>query len=198
MGKRRDRVSPYNTSLSMPPPRGGGGVGACGPKKPWKLGPFRRGQWLSLDPPCGSVIEYNVCIVYGVFYLLRCPNFFVQRERWRIDFLCILGKGFILFGYSGLLIFDGKKKQNFAGFSGANSQKNRPISQDFRGRKVKLRWKIVWFRGILAEKVKFRRIFRGKFLEKSANFTGNFGGNFAKKQSVKNSRFHWIFLGKFR
>ena len=179
----------------MPPPLGwGGGVGACGPKKPWKLGPFRRGQWLSLDPPCGSVIEYNVCIVYGVFYLLRCPNFFVQRERWRIDFLCILGKGFILCGYSGLLIFHGKKSKISRDFQG---QIRRKIGH-FRGRKVKLRRKIVWFRGILAEKVKFRRIFRGKFLEKSANFTGNFGGNFAKKQSVKNSWFHWIFLGKFR
>ena len=30
--------------------------------------------------------------------------------------------------FSGLLIFRGKKKQNFAGFSGANSRKNRPIS----------------------------------------------------------------------
>ena len=28
-----------------------------------------------------------------------------------------------------------KKKQNFAGFSGANSRKNRPISRDFRGKK---------------------------------------------------------------
>ena len=28
-----------------------------------------------------------------------------------------------------------KKKQNFAGFSGANSRKNRPISRDFRGEK---------------------------------------------------------------
>ena len=48
-----------------------------------------------------------------------------------------------------------KKKQNFAGFSGANSRKNRPIS-----------WEI-W------------------------------GENFAKKQSVKNSRFRWIFLANF-
>ena len=31
---------------------------------------------------------------------------------------------------SGLLIFCGKKKQNFAGFSGANSRKNRPISRE--------------------------------------------------------------------
>ena len=66
-----------------------------------------------------------------------------------------------------------KKRQNFAGFSGANSRKNwpisreksqnslknRPISWDFRGRKVKIRRKIGRFRRILAEKVKFRRIF---------------------------------------
>ena len=32
-----------------------------------------------------------------------------------------------------------KKKQNFAGFSGANSRKNRPISRDFRWKKVKIR-----------------------------------------------------------
>ena len=59
-----------------------------------------------------------------------------------------------------------KKKQNFAGFSGANSRKNRPIAReksknsrnnrpisgDFRGRKLKIRRKIGPFRGILAEK----------------------------------------------
>ena len=48
-----------------------------------------------------------------------------------------------------------KKKQDFAGFSGANSRKNRPISREISG------------------------------------------GNFAKKQSVKNSRFRWIFLANF-
>ena len=39
-----------------------------------------------------------------------------------------------------------KKKQNFAGFSGANSRKNRPISRDFRGKKVKICGKIGQFR----------------------------------------------------
>ena len=76
-----------------------------------------------------------------------------------------------------------EKSDDFAGFSqekSQNSQKNRPISRDFSGKKVN-----------------FRRIFRGKFLEKSADFTGNFGGNFAQKQSVKNSPFGWIFFGKF-
>ena len=49
-----------------------------------------------------------------------------------------------------------KKKQNFAGFSGANSRKNRLISRDFRGKKVKIRGTIGRFRGIFAgEKSKF-------------------------------------------
>ena len=86
-------------------------------------------------------------------------------------------------------IFAGKKSKfveksaDFVGFSREKSQilqKNQPISRDFSGRKVN-----------------FRRIFMGKFLEKLADFRGNFGGNFAKKQSVKNSRFCWIFFGKF-
>ena len=117
---------------------------------------------------------------------------------------------------SGLLIFRGKKRQNFAGFSGANSQKNGPISRDFCGKKVKIRGKSADFTrfsreksqkfaeksadfaGFQWKKIKFQRTFRDKFLEKSADFTGNFRGNFAKKQSVKNSRFRWIFFGKFR
>ena len=45
-----------------------------------------------------------------------------------------------------------KKKQNFAGFSGANSRKNRPISWDFRRKKVKIRGKIGRFLGFLQEK----------------------------------------------
>ena len=72
-----------------------------------------------------------------------------------------------------------KKKQNFAGFSGANSQKNRPISRDFSGKKSNYEG----FSG--ANSKKNRPISR----EIS-------GGNFAKKQSVKNSRFRWIFLGQ--
>ena len=49
-----------------------------------------------------------------------------------------------------------KKNEKFAGFSGANSQKNRPISWDFRRKKVKIRGKIGRFRGILAEKIRFK------------------------------------------
>ena len=58
-----------------------------------------------------------------------------------------------------------KKKQNFAGFSGANSRKNRPISRDFRGKKVKIRGTIGQFRAIFA-------VEKSKFAEKTAHFAG--------------------------
>ena len=96
--------------------------------------------------------------------------------------------------YTGLLIFRGKKRK---------------ISRDFQRQ---IRGKIGRFRGIFAGK-------KSKFAEKSADFPGfsgksqilkDFhgqknrpisreisGGNFAKKQSVKNSRFRWIFLANF-
>ena len=58
-----------------------------------------------------------------------------------------------------------KKKQNFAGFSGANSRKNRPISRDFRWKKVKIGGTIGRFRAIFAGE-------KSKFAEKSAHFAG--------------------------
>ena len=68
-----------------------------------------------------------------------------------------------------------KKKQNFAGFSGANSRKNWPISRDFRGKKVKIRWKIGRFLVFFQEKSQnsqknrpISRDFRGK----KSNFEG--------------------------
>ena len=93
-----------------------------------------------------------------------------------------------------------KKKQNFAGFSGANSRKNRPISRDFRGEnKSKFAKKSADFAGVYRQKVKFRRIFRGKFAEKSADFTGNFGGKLRqetinKKQPISLDFFWQISL----
>ena len=77
-----------------------------------------------------------------------------------------------------------KKKENFAGFSEANSQKNRPISRekspnlwknrpiprDFRGRKVKIRRKTIWFRRILAEKSQISKDFQGQILRKIDRF----------------------------
>ena len=89
--------------------------------------------------------------------------------------------------------------QNFAGFSGANSRKNRPISRDFRGKKVKIRSKIGRFRGILVQKSEISKDFRGKFLEKSADFMGNFGGKLhqetiSKKQPISLDFFWQISL----
>ena len=66
-----------------------------------------------------------------------------------------------------------KKKQNFTGFSWANSRKNWPISWDFCGKKDKIRGKIGRFRG---EKVKIHgKIgrFSGISWEKSQNSQKN-------------------------
>ena len=86
----------------------------------------------------------------------------------------------------------------FAGFSGANSRKNRPILRDFRGRKIKIPRKIRQFRGILAEKSQISKDFRGKFLKKSADFTGNFGGKLRQETISQKQLILWIFFGKFR
>ena len=87
-----------------------------------------------------------------------------------------------------------EKKQNFAGFSGANLRKNQPISQDFRGKKVKILAKIGQFCGIFARE-------KSKFAEKSADFA-----RLAKKSQIskdfqgqvlrKIGRFHRKFRGK--
>ena len=72
-----------------------------------------------------------------------------------------------------------KKKPNFAGFSrekSQNSRKNRPISRDFRGRKVKIHRKIGPFRGILAENSQFSKDFQGQILRKIGRFHGKFQG----------------------
>ena len=99
--------------------------------------------------------------------------------------------------YTGLLIFCGKKAK-FRGIFGANSWKNRPISRDFRRRKVKIRRKIGRFRGILAEKSQISKDFRGKFLEKSADFTGNFWGKLLQETISKKQPISLDFFGKFR
>ena len=69
-----------------------------------------------------------------------------------------------------------KKNQNFAGFSGANSRKNQPISRDFRKRKVKIRRKIGQFCGILVEKSQISKDFQGQILRKIGRFHGKFQG----------------------
>ena len=96
---------------------------------------------------------------------------------------------------SGLLIFRGKKSKILRDFQGQirgiigrfrgrkvkNLQKSRPISRDFSGKKSN-------FKG-----------FSGANSQKNRPLSREIsGGNFAKKQSVKNSRFGWIFFGKFR
>ena len=79
-------------------------------------------------------------------------------------------------------IFRGKfaeKSADFAGFSrekSQNSWKNRPISRDFRGRKVKIRRKIGRFRGILVEKSQILKDFQGQILRKIGQFHGKFRG----------------------
>ena len=69
-----------------------------------------------------------------------------------------------------------KKKQNFAGFSGSNSRKNRPISRDFPGKKVKIRGKIGRFRGISAKKSQIWEDFQGRILRKIGRFHSKFRG----------------------
>ena len=63
----------------------------------------------------------------------------------------------------------------------ANSRKNRPVSRDFRGEKVKIRGKIGRFRRIFAgEKSKFAEKigqFRGILAEKRSIFQGFSGAN---------------------
>ena len=79
-------------------------------------------------------------------------------------------------------IFRGKfaeKSADFAGLSrekSQNSRKNRPISQDFRRTRVKIRRKIGRFRGILAEKSKITKDFQGQILRKIGRFHGKFRG----------------------
>ena len=101
-----------------------------------------------------------------------------------------------------------EKKQNFAGFSGANSRKNQPISRDFRGKKsqnlrksqpislekVKIRGKIGRFCGVLAGKSQISKDFRGKFIEKSADFKGNFRGKLRQETISKKQPISLVFF----
>ena len=120
----------------------------------------------------------------------------------------------IIVKHTGLLIFCGKKAKfrgifrgkfveksaDFVGFSREKSQKlrkNRPISLEkvricgkigqCQGRKVKIRRKIGWFRGILAGKSQISKDFRGKFIEKSADFKGKFSGKLCQETISKNN-----------
>ena len=104
----------------------------------------------------------------------------------------------IIFVYSRASDISRKKKQHFAGFSGANSRKIRPISRDFRGRKVKIRRKIGRFREILGGKSQISKDFQGQILRKSADFTGNFGGKLRQETiSKKTADFAGFFWANF-
>ena len=100
--------------------------------------------------------------------MTKCFPQLVSKQYRHKYITCRLCKGTVAgkvgFHYKQIRASDilRKKKQNFAGFSGANSRKNRPISRDFRGKKVKIRRKIGPFRGILAEKSQFSKDFQGK------------------------------------
>ena len=120
------------------------------------------------------------------------------------------------FKKSGLLIFRGKKSKISRDFQGQIRGKIDRFRGIFAGKKSKFAAqsadfgrfsrersqnsrKIGPFRGILVEKSQFSKDFQGQILRKIGRFHGKFrGGNFAKKQSVKISRFRWIFFGKFR
>ena len=77
-----------------------------------------------------------------------------------------------------------KKKQNFAGFLGTNSRKNRLILRDFHGTKVKICEKSANF----AWK-------KSKLVEKSANFAG-FSQEKSQDSERKINRFCWILAEK--
>ena len=98
-----------------------------------------------------------------------------------VGILCLCCKLYhgIFFLCQGFWYF-AEKKQNFVGFSGANSRKNRPISRDFRGKKVKIRGTIGQFRAIFeGEKSKFEknRPISRDFSGKKSIFEGFSGAN---------------------
>ena len=111
---------------------------------------------------------------------------------------------------SGLLIFRGKKREISRDFQGQIRGKIGRFRGIFAGRKSKFAEKSAdsWyfcrkkskfveksadFAGFSRKNVKFRRIFRGKFLENRPISREISGEN-----KNKNSRFRWIFGGKFR
>ena len=113
--------------------------------------------------------------------------------------------------YTGLLIFRGKKSKISRDFQGQIRGKINRFRGIFAGKKSKFAEKSADFRDFRGEKSqnsrKNRPISRD-FSAKKSNFEGFSGAkswknrpisreisgkNFAKKQSVKNSRFRWIF-----
>ena len=114
----------------------------------------------------------------------------------------------IIVKHTGLLIFCGKKAKFRGIFRGKFAEKSADFagkSQKLRknwlillekvrirgkigrchGRKVKIRRKIGRFRGILAGKSQISKDFRGKFIEKSADFKGKFSGKLCQETISK-------------
>ena len=110
-----------------------------------------------------------------------------ENKTWTKDKILLSHNIYIKQGFW----YFAEKKENFAGFSGANSR-------DFQGKKVKIRFKIGWFRGkkvkicgkigrfrgILAEKSQISKDFRGQILRK----IGRFHGKFRRETSSRNNQ----------
>ena len=88
-----------------------------------------------------------------------------------------------------MLDFQGQIRGKINRFCGIFAGKNSKFAEkaaDFEGfwrEKSQNSQKIGRFRGILAEKSQISKDFRGKFLEKSADFTGNFTGESSPRNS---------------
>ena len=126
-----------------------------------------------------TIDRFNVIII-AVHYVISNLATNVIHCFYHVSIL-FLFKVFAIYRASDI---SRKKKQNFAGFSGANSRKNQPISRDFRGKKVKIRGKIGRFRGILAQKGQISKDFQGQSLRKIGRFHGKFRG----KTSPRNNQ----------
>ena len=101
-------------------------------------------------------------------------------------------------GYTGLLIFRGKKTKFRGIFRGkfAGIWRFRGI---FAAEKSKIRWKFGRFRGILAEKSQISKDFYGQILRKIGRFHGKFRGKLrqetiSKKQPISLDFFWQISL----
>ena len=122
---------------------------------------------------------HTYCLFFGIlsdFSASNPPHFFPIRElKNRVNVSCsafifvvtrkVIINYYFLDTFNRASDISRKKKQNFVGFSGANSRKNRPISRDFRGKKVKIRGTIGRFQAIFAGE-------KSKFAGKSAHFEG--------------------------
>ena len=135
---------------------------------------------------------------HWVIFFLLCIHFSFSHSQHKL-----YHQGFWYFAekkakFSG--IFRGKfaeKSADLAGFSGAKSQnslKNRPISRETSQNLQKNRPILRDFSG---KKSNFEG-FSGQILRRIGRFHGKFRGeNSPRTQSVKNSRFRWIFWANF-